>query len=454
SDGRDAPSGVGIAPGGMSAAGAISSPRAQGGAPARRVFANGLTLLVRENHANPTIALQGVVKAGGIYDPPGKSGLAAFVGSMLDQGTKTRSAFEMATAVESLGASLRFDGGQETLSLSANLLSGDLEQILRVLADALRNPAFPADQVEKTRGEMVIDYKVAENSTSSVAARRANELLYPEGHPYHWNPGGTESTLTAITREDLASFHARHYGPNTTTLVLVGDVTPTRAAELIDRVFGDWKKLPDPPPFQVANAAPPKEARDLVVPMPGKSQADVVWSAPGLPRTAPDYDAAMMMNYVLGGGSLSSRLMDNLRDKEGLVYGVYSNMLAGIGAGPIQIRAGTNPGNVDRTIDALLEQVGRFHDEGPTDEEMEAAKGYLTGIFPVRLETNAGVANQLLSAEVYGLGLDYIERYPSIVRSITTADAKAAARKYLSRDAYVLVVAGSYQGAKGLPVGK
>jgi zinc protease len=222
----------------------------------------------------------------------------------------------------------------------------------------------------------------------------------------------------------------------------------------MEKIFGDWKKLPDPPPFQVPNADPPKEARDLVVPMPGKSQADVVWAVPGLPRTAPDYDAAMMMNYILGGGSLSSRLMDNLRDKEGLVYGVYSNMLAGIGAGPIQIRAGTNPTNVDRTIGALLEQVGRFHDEGPTDEEMEAAKGYLTGIFPVRLETNAGVANQLLSAEVYGLGLDYIERYPSIVRSITTADAKAAARKYLRRDAYVLVVAGSYQGAKGLPVGK
>jgi zinc protease len=450
----DAPLGSAIAPGGMSAAGAIASTRAEGRSPARRVFPNGLTLIVRENHANPTIALQGVVKAGGIFDPPGKSGVAAFVGSMLDQGTKSRSAFEQATAIEGLGASLRFDGGLETLSLAGNLLSGDLEQILRVLADALRNPTFPAEQVETMRGELIIDYKVAENSTSSVAARRANELLYPEGHPYHWNPGGTDSSLNAITREDLASFHARHYGPNTTTLVLVGDVSESRAAALVERVFGDWKKLPEPSPFQVPNAEPPKKTKDLVVPMPGKSQADVVWAVPGLPRAAPDYDAAMMMNYVLGGGSLSSRLMDNLRDKEGLVYGVYSNMLSGIGAGPIQIRAGTNPGNVDRTIEALIEQVGRFHDEGPTDEEMEAAKGYLTGIFPIRLESNAGVAGQLLSAEIYGLGLDYIERYPSIVRAVTTAEAKAAARKYLRRDAYVLVVAGSYEGSRGLPVGK
>jgi zinc protease len=450
----DAPISLGAAAGGRSAAGVIASPHAEGRSPVRRVLPNGLTLIVRENHANPTIALQGIVKAGGIFDPPGKSGLATFVGMMLDQGTKSRSAFEQATTIESLGASLRFDGGLETLSLSGNLLSGDLEEILRVLADALRNPAFPAEQVEKMRDELIIDYRVAENSTASVAARRANELLYPEGHPYHWSTGGSDTSLAAITREDLASFHARHYGPNTTILVLVGDVTESRAAALVEKVFGDWKKLPDPPAFQVPNADPPKEVRDLVVPKPGKSQADVVWAVPGLPRSAPDYDAAMMMNYVLGGGSLSSRLMDNLRDKEGLVYGAYSSMVSGIGAGPIQIRAGTNPGNVDRTIEALLGQVGRFHDEGPTDEEMEAAKGFLTGIFPVRLEANAGVAGQLLSAELYGLGLDYIERYPSIVRAVTTADAKAAARKYLSRAVYVLVVAGSYESAKGHPVGK
>ncbi len=368
---------------------------------------------------------------------------------MLNQGTKTHTALEQATVIESLGASLRFDGGPETLSISGNLLSGDLEVILGALADALQNPIFPPEQIEKVRGEMIIDYRIGENSTASVASRRANELLYPVGHPYHFHPGGTESTLTAITRDDLVRFHAKHYGPNTLTLVLVGDVTATQAAKLLEKAFGGWKPLPNPPPFQVAAAPPPTGVTRVVVTKPGKSQADVAWGVPGLPRTAPDYDAAMMMNYVLGGGSLSSRLMDNLRDKQGLVYGVYTSMLSGIGAGPIQIRAGTNPENVDQTISAMLEQVKLLHDAGPTDEEMEAAKGFLTGVFPVRLETNAGVAGQLLSAEVYGLGLDYIERYPSIVRGITTAAAAAAARKYLNPDAYVLVIAGSYEEPKG-----
>ena len=448
---------------GLSGAEAFASPAAAGSAvaarpaaqlPDRRVLSNGLTLIVRENHANPTVSLQGLVKAGSIYDPPEKSGVASFVGSMLDQGTKTRTAFEQATLVESLGASIRFDGGLETLSFSGNLLSGDLETVLGAVSDALQNPAFPPEQVEKIRGEMLIDYQIGENSTASVASRRANELLFPVGHPYHFHPGGNDTTIAAITREDLARFHAAHYGPNNTTLVLVGDVTPAQAAKLVEKVFGGWKKLGNPPPFQVPAAAAPTSVSRLVVARPGKSQADVAWAVPGLPRAAPDYDAAMMMNYILGGGSLSSRLMDNLRDQQGLVYGVYSNMLSGIGAGPIQIRAGTNPENVDRTITALIEQVKRLHDEGPTNEEMEAAKGYLTGIFPVRLETNAGVAGQLLSAELYGLGLDYIERYPSIVRNITTAQAAAAARKYLNPQNYVLVIAGDYDEPKGAAGGK
>ncbi len=431
--------------GATSTAGATRDSKAVGPRATRHVLPNGLTLVVQENHANPTVALYGVVKAGAIFDPPAKSGLAAFVASMLDQGTNTKSAFEQATAVESLGATLRYSGGSETLAISGNLLSGDLEAILAALADALQNPAFPPDKIEKVRGEMLIDYQISENSTASVAARRANKLLYPVGHPYHSNPGGTDTTLAAITREDLAGFHVRHYGPNVTTLVLVGDVTASRAAQLVEKALGKWKKLSDPPPFHVPAAPAPTTVTRTVVPKPGKSQADVAWAVPGLTRTAPDYDATMMMNYTLGGGSLSSRLMKNLRDQQGLVYGVYSSMLSGVGAGPIQIRAGTNPENVGRTIESLLAQVKDFHDTGPTDEEMEEAKGYLTGVFPVRLETNAGVAGQLLNAELYGLGLDYIDRYPSIIRGVTKADVATAARKYLVPGAYVLVIAGSYE---------
>ena len=417
----------------------VETPAAQA---VRLTLANGLTLVLRENHANPTVALHGVVKAGAIFDPPAKSGLATFTGSMLDQGTRTHTAFVQASIIESLGANLRFEGGSETVSFHGTMLSEDLETVLAALADALRNPVFPPDEIEKIRGELLNEYRIAENSTASVAARRANRLLFPPSHPYHRHAGGDEETIRAITRDDLIEHHRNYYGPDATVIVLVGDVTPDSVRAMAERVFGSWAKRPRAIPFEVPAAPALTRARRLVVTRPGKSQADVVYAIPGVARTAPDYDAVMMMNYVLGGGSLSSRLMDQIRDRQGLVYGVYSGLMAGIGAGPLQIRAGTNPANAARCADAILEEVRRLHDEGPTDAEMEEAKGYLTGVFPVRLETNAGVAGQLLSSEIYGLGLDYIERYPSLIRSVTTAQAREAARRHLDPERYVLVFAG------------
>jgi zinc protease len=446
--GGSAPAGVG-GPGPVSHAyreeAPAAAPLAAEEATAHRtVLPNGLTLVVRENHANPTVSLQGLVKAGAALDPPGKSGLSTFVASMLDKGTERRSAFEQAAVVESLGASLRFDGSLETVLFSGRCLSPDLETVLDALADALRNPAFPDDAIENARAELITDYNVDESSTAAKAARVSNELLYPPGHPYHDRPGGTDTTLKAITRQDLVSFHRARFGPNATILVLVGDVAAARAADLVARAFGDWKRIEEPPSLAATPVPPPARVERRVVPMPGKSQADIAYAVPGLARTDPDFDAAMIMNYILGGGSLTSRLMDEVRDKQGLVYGIYSFLLAGLGAGPLQIRAGTNPANVDRCVDAMMRQIAEFHDRGPTEQEMEDAKDYITGVFPVRLETNAGVAGQLLSADLYGLGLDYIERYPSIIRAVKTQDVAAAARKYLRPDGYALVIAGDY----------
>ena len=227
-------------------------------------------------------------------------------------------------------------------------------------------------------------------------------------------------------------------------LVLVGDADPEATLEPVKRAFSDWRKPDITPPFSVPRAAPVDGPKRLVVSMKGKSQVDVVCALPGIGRTDPEYYAAMLMNYVLGGGSLSSRLMDQLRDKMGLVYGVYSNLNAGIGAGPIHVRAGTNPANAERTADAILSEIERMHEEGPTEVELEEAVSYLTGVFPVRLETNSGVASQLLGAELYGLGMDYISRYPEIVRGVRVEDVRAASRKHLDLKAHVLAMAGSY----------
>ncbi|HYQ95478.1 MAG TPA: pitrilysin family protein [Candidatus Eisenbacteria bacterium] len=419
--------------------------------PLRFELPNGLVVILRENHANPTVAIQGLVKAGAIYDPPGKSGLAGLAAAMLDRGTTNRTALEQAEALESIAASLRFDAGPETATFSGTALAEDIGTVLGVLADALRNPAFAPDQIEKGRDEQIIRVKVAEENTGFVASRVANEILFPPGHPFHHSPIGTEASLGAITRDDLTSFHASYYGPNTVAFVLVGDIDPKTTIEQVTQWFGDWRKLESPAPFAVPRIAPPDRMERRIVRMEGKSQVDVVYALPGLSRIDPDYYAAMIMSYILGGGSLSSRLMDALRDKHGLVYGVYSSLNAGIGAGPIQIRAGTNPANADRTAKEIWNQVTQMHEGGPTPMELQEAKSYLTGVFPVRLETNSGVAAQLLGAELYGLGMDYIERYASIINGILLEEVRAASKKYLRPKGYALVIAGSYDPSPSAP---
>jgi len=419
--------------------------------PVRFELPNGLVVVHRVNPANPTVAIQGLVKAGAIYDPAGKGGLASFVAAMLDRGTTNRTALDQAEALESIGASLRFNGGPETVTFSGNALAEDIGTVLAVLADALRNPAFPPDQIEKARDEQIVRVKVAEEDTAFVASKVANEILFPPGHPFHLSSIGTKASLGAIARDDLTSSHAAHYGPNTVVLVLVGDIDSRATIEQVTQSFGDWRKLEGPAPFAVPRIEPPDRAERRIVRMEGKSQVDVVYGLPGLSRTDPDYYAALIMNYLLGGGSLSSRLMDNLRDKQGLVYGVYSNLNAGIGAGPIQIRAGTNPANADRTAKAIWTEVKRMHDGGPTPMELAEAKSYMTGVFPVRLETNSGVASQLLGAELYGLGMDYIDRYVALINSVSLEEVSAAARRYLAPRGYALAIAGSYDADPSAP---
>jgi len=432
------------APGAAGGRGGAAGATAQAARPSRVELPNALVVILHENHSNPTVAIQGLVKAGAIFDPPRLGGLSGFVAAMLDRGTETRTAYEQAEALESLGASLSFESGPETITVSGNALSQDLAVVLSVLADALGRPGLAPDQIEKARDELIVRVKISNENTAYVASRAANEILYPSDHPYHRPPIGTEDSLRAVTREDLAEFHATHYGPNTAVLVLAGDVDPESTIEDVRRSFLDWPKLELPPPFAVPAAPTPERPERRVVHMKGKSQMDVVCALPGIARTDPEYYAVMLANFVLGGGSLSSRLMDNLRDKQGLVYGVYSTLNAGIGAGPIQIRAGTNPANADRTADEILKQVSRLHAEGPTETELEEAVSYLTGVFPVRLETNSGVASQLLGAELYGLGMDFIERYPAIIRGVTLEETLAAGRKYLRPAAHALALAGSY----------
>ena len=425
---------------------AATSPR-----PTKVVLPNGLTVVVQENHANPTVSISGaLLSAGGVFDPPAKQGLADFTASQLSRGTQKRSLLDIAAALEDVGATVDVSGGEEYSTLEGRSLTKDFPLMLDVLSDELRHPTFPADELEKARAQSLAGIEEGRSETGVLAQIALDDALYPVGHPYHSPTLDQQAAfLKGLTRQDLVAFHAAHYAPDKMILTIVGDVNAQDAVALVTKYFGDWQRkgnVPDVSIPAVASAAGPEKV--VVIPVPDKAQVDVRYGYPGrLTRKDSDFYRVVILNTILGGGTgLASRLATNVRDKQGLVYGIYAGTDASLGAGPFTVDFGANPANVDAAIAEMDRQLALLHDQGATTQEVQQAIAYITGSYPVTLSTNGAVAGQLLVAQVYGLGLDYIQRRNSLYRAVTPAQVNAAAKKYLRPGTGALVIAGTYTG--------
>jgi zinc protease len=409
---------------------------------ARRVLPNGMVALARENHTTPTVVISGLLRAGNVEEPAELAGLSSFTANSLMRGTGRRSFARLNEEIESLGASVGTGGNRHTASFGARCLADDLDQILDILSDVLQHPSFPATEVEKVRGEILTALEERDNNTGSVAARNFRELAYTAEHPYGRPIEGNPPTVQAIKREDLTDFYRDYYGPQDGIVVLVGALEAEKALNKLEGALGNWqgcgrRELSPLPPV-----APPTETRQRFVAMPGKSQADVVLGWPGLARSAPDYLDAALANMILGVFGMMGRLGKNVRDKQGLAYYVHSRLLAGLGPGPWLARAGVNPLNVEAALAGILREIERMCDSPVTEQELDDAISSFIGSLPLRLETNGGMARQIMVLELYELGLDYLQRFPDLVRAITPERVQAAARTYLHPDAYVLAIAG------------
>jgi len=413
--------------------------------PYREVLPNGLVLIVHENHSNPTAAVAGSVKAGSYFDPQGKRGTAGLVAEMITRGTHTRSALDIARQTDFVGASIDTSSGVESAEFQAKCLVEDLSMILDILADELMNASFPDDQFEKAKGEALSRLEQSKESPEERASRAFYNAVFPAGHPHHsLTFEEAEANLKAITREDLIAFHKAYYRPDTTAIVIVGDVKAAEAAELVRRRFGEWRAEGPAPVIEIPTIRPGKTPAEIVVPMQDKSEVRVLLGhALGVRRGDPDFYAVRIMNQILGGaGALASLLGEEIREKRGLAYDVYSTFDAGLGAGPWYASLGTGPKNVDEALKALKNVIAAFRNNGPTRKQFEQAREFIIGVFPIALETNAGLAHALLNAEFYGLGMDYLANYAEIYRSVTFEQVKAAARRYLHPESATLVVAG------------
>ena len=410
----------------------------------RHVYDNGLTLLIRENHFNQTVAISGRLKAGSMYDHQSFYGLADVVANMLTKGTENRTWEEIAETTESVGANIGAASSTETVSIEGRLLSKDFDRVLHVLNDILRVSNFPQEELEKHRHQVYSWLKAWEDETDDVADRLLRETVYPDDHPYHWRVQGTEESIKCIQRDALVDFHATFYRPDSLILAIVGDVETQAIVEKIDAAMGDWEVDGEKPPFTIP-AVEYGEKQIVVRPMMDKSQANIEIGHKGITRTNPDFYTINLMNAVLGGSAGIARLFGRVRDVQGLAYSVWSSFSPSIGEGLFHASAGVNPANVDKAVKSILHEIELMKSDGITEEELSDAQNLIVGNFALALETNRGLAAVLLTAELYGLGLDYLDHHESIYRNITRAQVNAAAQKYLHPDLCSIAIAGPYQ---------
>jgi zinc protease len=412
-------------------------------APAREVLGNGAVVIAKTTRTTPAVTLSAAVRAGSASEQPDRVGLAHFVSRVVDRGTATRSADDIAETLDRGGVSLMLTVGRHQMTLACTCLAGDFEPMLDLIGDICMHPTFPEDEVETRRGEILTAIRQDQDSPAVTAIEGLMALLYPDGHPYGRPVKGSLESVEAISRADLQSFHASRFRPSSLSLVVVGDVDANLARDRAARVFGGWSGRPiaeqqvPPPP-----AAPGR--RRHVIAMMNKVQADIAYGFVTIARNDPGYHAFLVMNNVLGQYGLGGRLGDSIRERQGMAYYVFSGFDASVGEGPLVIRAGVAPENVDRSIASIDVEVRRMAVDGVTERELADSKRYLVGSMPRALETNAGIASFLQNAEYFQLGLDYDTRLPGLIEAATLEQVNEMAARHLSPERAAVVIAGPY----------
>jgi len=407
----------------------------------RVILPNGITVLSRANFNSPSVVISGYLDVGSLLEPDDRLGLADFTAAALMRGTQARTFQQIYDALESCAASLSFGGGTHSTGFNGKALAEDLELLLAVLSEALRQPVFPAEQVEKLRAQLLTGLAIRAQDTGEMASLVFDQMIYPD-HPYSRPDDGFPETVQAITRADLENFHRQNYGPRGMVIAVVGAVDPLKAVDGVTKFLGDWVNPMQPGCPSVPEMPAPQALITQKVAIPGKSQSDILLGAPGPRRRSGDYLAASLGNSVFGQFGMYGRIGDVVREQNGLAYYAYSNLSGGSGPGPWYISAGVNPDNVEKAIELIRAEINRFVTEPVSADELADSQANYIGRLPLSLESNGGVAGALLNLEHYDLGLDYYHRYPGLVQAITPEEALAAARRYLHPDRLGIAIAG------------
>ena len=412
----------------------------------RRVLPNGVTVDVLENHAVPTVALHGILLAGGIAAPPGKPALPQLTAMMVQRGTTKRDKAVINALLDGTGASLSFTSAAAETTIAGAGLARDLPLLLDVLGEELRAPAFPEEELLKAKSEMKAELLQAADSTSQRGFARLTQLVFPGGHPYRQpTPEEMLRSLEVATSADVRTFHGARYGGASLIISIVGDVDAARTIALVVKALGGLPKGTRPV-FPEPRTSTGPAVREAVT-MKGKANMNLLLGeASGLRWKDPDYEAALVANGALGQTALTSRIGKRVRDAEGLSYSLASRFfLTDVLDGMWAVNVNVAPPNLTKALKSTREEIDRFCREGVTEAEVQEQKSSFAGNYQVRLGTNAGMASALSTAEKWGVGPAYLDEFPKRIGKVTRDEVNAAIKAHLAPDRLHLVVAGDLE---------
>ncbi len=402
----------------------------------RTVLPNHLILLASKDHSLPFVTLQLLFDSGSWRDPRGEEGLARLTARGLLLGTSKRTVNQVNEELDFMGASLNSSSGRDYATLTLRVLKKDLDKGLDLFMEVLTQPVFPEEEVKREVEKTLAAIRSEEDQPDEVAEKTFLKTLFldsPYGHPVE----GTKESVPKLTREEVIRFYRSYYHPNNAILAVIGDLTHEELkGRLLPRLekwpTGEIPKLPFLSRFE-------KEQKTVKVNRP-ITQANILLGHAGVSRENPDFYAITVMNYILGGGGFVSRLMAEIRNKRGLAYSVGSFFDPGKHPGSFQVALQTKNATAREAISLSIQQMERIQRDLVSEKELEGAKKYLVGSFPMRLDSQGKLANFLTQVEYYGLGLDYPEKYPSLIQSISREEVRRVAKKYLRPEKYVLVI--------------
>lgn len=417
---------------------AASAPKGKS-SDVRTMLPNGLQVVVVPTSRLPLVDFRLVARAGSVNDPTGKEGLARLTAELLTQGAGKRTARQIAEDIEFVGGSLSAGAGAEQLVVSCEVLKKDLALGIELFRDVIVSPNFAGEEFERKKEE-ALGQIASDKSEPSVIAENAMTAWFWGDSPLAHPAIGWEASLQGITRDDVKGFHTRLLTPERSVLVVVGDVQPAALVSQLKTAFAGWKRMGEAPktdPYGPAAAIKGRTVR--IVNKPEATQTQIRMMCPSVPRNHPDWYAIQVANTICGAG-FTSRLVNSIRVEQGLTYSISSRFQQNRNAGAFRISTFTRNDQLRKCVDATLAEVKKLVDEGPTQAELDKARNYLKGQFPLGLQSPDELAGEIANVEFFGLPQDFIATYPEKIGAVTMADTKRVLKEYFCTDDLKMLV--------------